>query len=376
MGTKKLSYYLFNNMQPNYSPGQMDDLIARFLSGDITPEDQRELENWVDASPENREYFIQLRDAWMATAATGPYDTEAAWEEMRQINAPVSVKRWKQVLKMAASFTLPFVLGGGVVFSWLSLKKGEGGQGLVTVTSPKGATTKIELSDGTEVWLNAGSKLEYASSFNTTAREVKLEGEAFFKVHTDSRKPFTVKASDLKILALGTSFNVKAYPEDKGVVTTLVDGAVRIDGSSTANPFKMMMKPHQHVVYKHAAGRLPAGKSHTDPAATPVPVETKDVSNTDVYTAWKDGNWIVTGQTLEELAVTMERRFNVNVDFKEEELKNYRFNGTFRQETLEQVLNILKLTAPLDYRIEEGTVTISVDKVLKEKYANALRNGK
>lgn len=363
-------------MQPNYLPGQMDDLIVQFLSGNITPEDQQELEKWIDASPGNREYFIQLRDAWMATAATGPYNAEAAWEEMRQVNAPVSVKRWKQVLKMAASYTLPFVLGGGVVFSWLTLKKGQGDQGLVTVTSPKGATTKIELSDGTEVWLNAGSKLEYASSFNTAGREVKLEGEAFFKVHTDSRKPFTVKASDLRILALGTSFNVKAYPEDKGVVTTLVDGAVRIDGSSTANPFKIMLKPHQHVVYKQTTEAPAAGKNTSSHAAAPAPVETKEVSNTDIYTAWKDGNWIVTGQTLEEMAVTMERRFNVNVDFKEDELKNYRFSGTFRQETLEQVLNILKLTAPLDYSIEEGTVTISVDKVLKEKYANALRNGK
>ncbi|MBC9933589.1 FecR family protein [Chitinophaga qingshengii] len=366
-------------MQPNYSPGQMDDLIARFMSGNISPEDQQELEKWVDASPENRAYFIQLRDAWMVTATAGNYDTEAAWEELRQINAPVSVKRWKQVLKMAASYTLPFVLGGGVVFSWLSLKKGEGKQGLVTVTSPKGATTKIELSDGTEVWLNAGSKLEYASSFNTAGREVKLEGEAFFKVHTNPRKPFTVNASDLKILALGTSFNVKAYPEDKGVVTTLVDGSVRIDGSSTAQPFKMMMKPHQHVVYKQSTAPSSAGKqgnNNSEVAGNPAPVETKEVNNTDIYTAWKDGNWIVAGQTLAELAITMERRFNVQVVFKEDELKNYRFSGTFRQETLEQVLNILKLTAPLDYKIEEGTVTISVDKVLKEKYANALRNGK
>ncbi|WP_212000706.1 FecR family protein [Chitinophaga sp. HK235] len=365
-------------MQPNYSNGQMDDLITQFLSGNISTEDQRALEEWIDASPDNRAYFTALRDVWMATATPGHYTADAAWHELQQINAPVSIKRWKQVLRMAASFTLPFVLGGGVVFAWLSLKKGDNGQGLVTVTSPKGATTKIELSDGTEVWLNAGSSLQYASSFNNHSREVKLEGEAFFKVHTDSRKPFTVNAADLKILALGTSFNVKAYPEDKGVVTTLVDGAVRIDGSQTASPFKIMLKPHQHVVYKQPAtitGNNQKGIT-AGTAASITPVETREVSNTEIYTAWKDGNWIVTSQSLEELAITMERRFNVNVIFKDEALKTFRFSGTFRQETLEQVLNILKLTAPLDYKIEEGTVTIREDKALKEKYANALRNGK
>lgn len=368
-------------MGPNYTQEQVDDLIANFLSGNISTDEQEILTHWINANAENQSYFLQWRDAWQATATSGDYNTLAAWDNLQYNTAmerPLSVNRWRYYFRVAASFTLPFLIGGGLVYAWASFKKNDSSNALVTVTSPKGATTKIELSDGTEVWLNAGSKLQYAQSYNLSGREVKLEGEAFFKVHTNAQKPFTVRASDLKILALGTSFNVKAYPEDKTVVTTLVDGEVKIDGSKTTTPFGLMMKPHQHVVYKkplttNGSEQLKTPVSTGD-STTAAPIESREVNNVEIYTAWKDGNWIVAAQTMDEMAETMERRFNVKVIFKEPELKEYRFSGTFRQETLEQVLNILKLTAPLKYTIDDGVVTLALDQELKEKYSKALKN--
>ncbi|MDR6566328.1 FecR family protein [Chitinophaga ginsengisegetis] len=367
-------------MGPNYTQEQADDLIARFLSGNISPDEQAALTHWINATAENQSYFLQLRDAWQATAREGNYDAGAAWDSLQYrtaIEAPLAVNKWKYYFRVAASYTLPFLIGGGLVYAWASGKKDNNSNALVTVTSPKGATTKIELSDGTEVWLNAGSKLQYAQSYNLRGREVKLEGEAFFKVHTNAQKPFTVRASDLSILALGTSFNVKAYPEDKTVVTTLVDGEVKIDGSKTTTPFGLMMKPHQHVVYKKPLSTNDSEQPKTPvsggDSSTAAPIESREVNNTEIYTAWKDGNWIVAAQTMDELAVTMERRFNVKVIFKEQELKEYRFSGTFRQETLEQVLNILKLTAPLKYTIDKGVVTLALDEELREKYNKAFK---
>lgn len=369
---------VFYMMGPNYTQEQAEDLIGRFLSGNISTEEQAALMHWINATAENQAYFLELRDAWQATAREGNYDANAAWDSLQLGAPPLAIHKWKYYFRVAASYTLPFLIGGGLVYAWASGKKDNSSNALVTVTSPKGATTKIELSDGTEVWLNAGSKLQYAQSYNLRGREVKLEGEAFFKVHTNAQKPFTVKASDLRILALGTSFNVKAYPEDKTVVTTLVDGEVKIDGSKTTTPFGLMMKPHQHVVYKKP---LPVNESEQlktpvsgGDSATAAPIESREVNNTEIYTAWKDGNWIVAAQTMDELAVTMERRFNVKVVFKEQELKEYRFSGTFRQETLEQVLNILKLTAPLKYHIDKGVVTLALDEELKEKYNNAFKS--
>lgn len=364
----------------NYSREEMDELIAQFLSGNATAAEQQQLEDWIEASAANRLHFLELREAWLATARSGNYDALSAWQEMRTQLSPrlVWYAGWKKAIRIAASFILPFILGGSAMFAWVHKGTPGANDGMVTITSPKGATTRIELSDGTEVWLNAGSKLQYAHSYNGLRREVKLEGEAYFKVQTNPQKPFTVKAADLRILALGTSFNVKAYPEDKTVVTTLIDGEVKIDGSATSKPFNMMLRPHDHVVYQKPVTdnekQLPAAAPGKSSAATPV--ATKAVDNTEIYTAWKDGNWIVDAQPLSEMAITMERKFNVQVIFQDEELKAYKFSGTFRQETLEQVLNILKLTAPLKYSIDKGTVTVSVDHLLKEKYANALKAGK
>ncbi|NIG52292.1 FecR family protein [Chitinophaga sp. Cy-1792] len=365
----------------NYSREEMDELIAAFLSGDISASEQQQLEDWIELSMANRLHFLELREAWTAAAKSGGYDTLSAWKELHgQIVPPAdNFSKWKRAVRIAASFILPFLLGGGAMLAW-SEKQGNKGSGsdMVTITSPKGATTRIELSDGTEVWLNAGSKLQYAQSYNTLRREVNLEGEAFFKVHTNPQKPFTVKASDLRILALGTSFNVKAYPEEKTVVTTLIDGEVKIDGSSTRQPFNVVMKPHEHVVYEKPVSVQQAHKTDNEkePEKQPTPVVSKEVNNTEIYTAWKDGSWIIASQSLEELAVTMERKFNVQVVFQNEELKKYKFSGTFRQETLEQVLNILKLTAPLQYRIEAGVVMLSLDETLKEKYSNAFKFNK
>ncbi|NLR78822.1 FecR family protein [Chitinophaga eiseniae] len=364
----------------NYTQEQVDDLIARFLSGNIPGDAQEILEQWINESPANQAYFLQLRDAWQMTARPGNYDTRAAWDSVQQnmgLTPVVQVSKWKNYLRIAASYTLPFLIGGGLVYAWSVSRKNDNNNAIVTVISPKGATTKIELSDGTEVWLNAGSKLQYAPSYNLRSREVKLEGEAFFKVHTNAQKPFTVKASDLRILALGTSFNVKAYPEDKMVVTTLVDGEVKIDGSNTKMPFGIMMKPHQHVVYNKTIstnkGEQQKKINNPGDSTTATPIESLDVKDTEIYTAWKDGNWMVAAQTLDELVITMERRFNVKVVFKDQELKDYRFSGTFRQETLEQVLNILKLTAPLKYSIDKGVVTLELDNELKNKYLKAFK---
>ncbi|WP_143308430.1 FecR family protein [Chitinophaga vietnamensis] len=367
-------------MEANYSQEEVDELIVRFLSGQADLPEQRRLEEWIAGSEAQRAYFLQLRDAWQVTRGAGNYDTQAAWDALQAQVSPVVIRggQWKRYLYLAASYVLPFVIGGGVMWAWHHSGHAGDKPAMVTITSPKGATTRIELSDGTEVWLNAGSKLQYAQSYNTARREVKLEGEAFFKVHTDPHKPFTVKAADLRILALGTSFNVKAYPEDQTVVTTLVEGEVKIDGSQTPHPFNKMMKPHEHVVYeKPTTGN---GNVSTKPAKTgagsstaTAPVISSEVNNTEIYTAWKDGSWIVAAQTMSELAVTMERKFNVQVIIKDEELKDYKFSGTFRQETLEQILNILRLTAPLKYTISKGVVELTVDKELKEKYTTILK---
>ncbi|ASZ10481.1 DUF4974 domain-containing protein [Chitinophaga pendula] len=370
-------------MNPTLSPEQADDLIIRFLSGQTSIEEQQLLEQWMAADEDHLQQFIALRDTWLLSYqpdAGAPYNTGAAWSAMGLEQAEVHRPFWKRMRpgwgSIAALLLLSMVIGGGVVFAFLQGRMGGGNDGVVTVVSPKGATTYVQLSDGSEVWLNAGSRLLYARGYDADKREVKLEGEAFFKVRTNPAKPFVVKAADLRIKALGTSFNVKAYAEEQTVVTTLVEGKVKIEAPDVSKAVDIVLQPRQHVTYHRAAAvaedrTVPvAAHKKVMPAASTI--ESSQLEDTAPYTAWVAGNWIISSATLEELAVTMERKYNVRVVFASEELKHYKFSGTFRQETLEQVLDVLKLTAPLSYQINHGLVMLKMDSELKEQYSRAL----
>lgn len=376
-------------MEQHPTQAYIDELIVRFLSEGLEAGEQAVLQEWIAAGTANRDHFIAMRDTWLlsAPASAGRYNADEAWEALAPgLATPIPGKpqysRWRGFRRMAALWLLPFALGGGAVYLWLSLQGPVGNLAAkwITVTSPKGATTHIRLSDGTEVWLNAGSELQYSQAYDEKKRIVKLQGEAFFQVHTNAARPFRVQTADLEIMALGTAFNVKAYPEDGKVVTTLVEGRVKINSQHTSKPFSIELKPNQHVTYHIPP---PAAAPQQPPAAAPqkkatpeeAPVERNEVANTAIYTGWKDGSWIIASESLEELAVVMERRFNVRVVFADEQLKLYKFSGTFRQETLEQILNILKLTAPLKYKIDNGVVTLELDKERKEKFSKALPAG-
>lgn len=369
-------------MNPNLSPEQADDLIIRFLSGQTSMEEQLQLEQWTEADEEHLRQFVALRDTWLLSYqpdAGAPYDAGASWAALGLESAAVRRPFWRRMGlgwgSIAALLLLSMIIGGGIVFAILRSGMAGGSEGIVTVVSPKGATTYVQLSDGSEVWLNAGSRLLYARGYDADTREVKLEGEAFFKVKTNPAKPFVVKAADLRIKALGTSFNVKAYAEDQTVVTTLVEGKVKIEATDVPQAVDMVLQPRQHVTYHRATaiGASQAMPAVANKVATPAStIESSQLDDTAPYTAWVDGSWIISAATLEELAVTMERKYNVRVVFASEELKQYKFSGTFRQETLEQVLDVLKLTAPLSYQINHGQVTLKMDSELKEQYSRAL----
>lgn len=374
-------------MNPHLASEQADDLIIRFLAGQTDMEEQQLLEQWIAADDQHLRHFTSLRDTWMLSNLAGtmsPYNTDAAWAAFDTRQEPQLLRWWKRTGpgwgRIAALLLLSMLVGGGVVFAVLYKHISGGGadQQLVSVVSPKGATTYVQLSDGSEVWLNAGSRLLYSQGYDTKSREVKLEGEAFFKVKTNAAKPFVVNAADLQIQALGTSFNVKAYAEEQTVVTTLVDGKVKINTLGDVSPVDMVLQPRQHVTYHKAPDLVKAVQKtggRKQPVAAVPAIESSQLENTAPYTAWVDGSWIIASETFEELAIVMERKYNVRVVFTSEELKHYKFSGTFRQETLEQVLDILKLTAPLHYQINHGLVTLTLDSDLKEKYSRALPGG-
>ena len=377
---------------------ERDDLIISFLSGNGPAPDQDILLDWVNQSEENRAYFLKMQSIWLGTGQSSGVDmvnTEKALLKIQQATGTGTRETSKRSFSLvsrisgiAAAFLMMFLLGGLASY-YLVGDRGDDTT-IASVYAPKGSKAQTVLPDGSEVWLNAGSKLSYNNtSYFRKNREVRLAGEAYFQVVTDRDRPFVVKVNGLDIKALGTEFNVKAYPEEKIVETTLVKGIVKIEGSDLEKRIiDITLTPRQKAICYTEGGfrvsteqseqAISAGETGEDtewddhpPVKVSRAVITSNVK-TDLYTSWRDNRWIIEGMDIGQLSVLIERKYNVSIEFASAELKDYKFTGTFQDETLEQVMQVLKLTAPLNYEIGKGRVELTMDPLLKDKYEKFL----
>ncbi len=252
-----------------------------------------------------------------------------------------------------------------------------------TIESPFGSRARIYLPDSTHVVLNAGSTLRYPVDFlGKDRREVLLNGEGFFEVRENKRSEFVVKVGDIEITALGTTFNVKAYPEEALIEATLVEGLLSINRGDNQKG-TVIIRPNEKVsITKEEGGilRKPAGPASgqrtglTYPQRIPVKdvnVERRIDPIKDI--SWKDREWVIRGKTMEELSVMLERRYNVEIDLGDKVVGSFRFSGILKDETLEQVLFAIRSTAPVDYDIDAKRVVLTENKRLRKQYERLLK---
>lgn len=375
------------------------DIIVKVLSDKASLEEAELLKNWIEEDANHRIYYNQMKSAWQLSSSLHPFtrfNAETAWQKAKAIiaeeNEASTATRFNFafIVRLAAILIFAFILGGAATYIGFqkAIKSGQTAQNSVNkICAPLGSKSELVLPDGSKVWLNAGSKLTYSQNFNAVNREVNLEGEAFFKVKTNPEKPFIVKTSEMSVRALGTSFNVKAYPDEATITTTLVEGVVKIEGTDkTLKKFNVSLKPNQKLVYLKKSFTENVDINKAEPRKQPMPTFIEDKLKTatipigidshvetTLYTSWKDDKWIVEREELDQLSVKLERRYNVTFLFKSDGLKKYRITGIIRKETLEQVLDLLKLTVPLTYKIKDGVVTIDLDKDRSENYLKIMK---
>ena len=268
----------------------------------------------------------------------------------------------KTIIRHAAVFLLAF----GAAWLVFHLKKAPlspRSSAVNEITIPNGSKGYLTLKDGTQIWLNCGSRLSYNDFSDDPTREVFLEGEAFFDVTGDKKRPFIVNTSYLKLMVLGTRFNVKSYPSEKTTETILVSGKVQIEevNSTTTGKQSIMLKPNQKATFYSTSGKLMLDeKAANVPANMKIPVHQKIIEtvNPELYTSWKDEKLIFNNERLESLVIKLERWYNVNITLKDTLLKDFRYTGKFEKENIEQALKALKLATPLEYRIDKNNVTL------------------
>lgn len=211
------------------------------------------------------------------------------------------------------------------------------------IQSPLGIRSHILLPDGTDLWLNAGSKIRYCIPFVREKRQLELSGEAFLHVARNENAPFLVNTEYTSIQVLGTQFNVKAYPEDEQIEVTLKEGSVEFScATSDTKEFSTLMVPNDHLTFWKKDGHI-----------------TKENIAIDKYIAWTQNKMIFDHTPLTELVKYVERWYGVNIIILDEEIRQYHFNGTIENETIQDLMKILKMTLPISYTVDNKTITIS-----------------
>ena len=209
------------------------------------------------------------------------------------------------------------------------------------IRTPLGGEYSLTLADGTKVWLNAMSELRYPVAFGEGVREVELKGEAYFEVAKDAKKPFTVQFMSSSVTVLGTSFNIRAYPEEKQSQATLAEGSVRIYSPGSS----MLLKPGEQAEVNALSGEMVKRE-----------VEVKS------FTSWKDGRFVFEQQPLEDIMRTLERWYDIRVIFKDEGAKRISLSGNMkRYGDFSQVMKMLQMTGDVRFELHGNDVYITTE---------------
>lgn len=364
----------------------LDFLIGRYLEDRCTPEEKGKLIELLGSVKDERsskeELLSELNGFQEAGENISRVDFERIYNELlteivsreeqekekENEQRRIRVRRLVlQAVSAAAIVCLGFFLGtvsrpaGKAIVTEQSVTPS-----YIEIKAPFGARSEVKLSDGTEVLLNAGSMIKYRSDYNQNNRELILEGEAYFRVASNTDLPLVVNAGNINIMATGTEFNVKAYAEDGIIETTLVDGEVEISQKGNRNREKVLiLEPNQKAIYTEQSDLLTLERiREIEPQAVKThKIETADflVSHkTDVEqaTAWTQNKLIIRSENLESLCTKLQRKYNVTFVFSSSEIKKHRFSGVLLDETLEQVLDVITLTAPVDYLLDKKTVLL------------------
>jgi transmembrane sensor len=372
------------------------NLIAKKLAGEATPEELRELEALLRNNPELHYPMQTVSDLWESSADDAKREAETAFsrhlDRIRELkvdfpadtpppyqegNADPATAPWSEKrsgpLRRAFGVAMLFAALLGITI-WFYNRAPHMIPSPVAnvpvstsneILTVNGSRKHLTLPDGTMVWLNAGSRLTYGKNYNTGDREVNLTGEAFFDVARNSQRPFLIHTARIDIKVLGTSFNVKSYPTDKTTEATLLHGSIEISIKDRPTE-KIILKPNEKLVvsnddsnlHRLATAKHPAADNEESLVAIRKPTYER-ATGAIIETAWVDNKLTFREEAFGDLARQMERWYGVTVRFGDPSLEQLKFTGSFKEETVQQALNAMKLTATFTYTIEQNTISIN-----------------
>lgn len=319
-------------------------LIVLDYANKLDKQQYDELQTWLEVSPENRSEYnevIKLLTNYDRLGAMKRINVDRDLLMVKKKIKPQSRRRtlFLNFQRVAAILILPLL----IYTAWtISVVSESTKKNFVMKSSETafGVRSQILLGDGTKVWLNSGSILTYPDEFAGDSREVKLTGEAYFQVKSDEEHPFYVDLNGYKVKATGTRFNISNYPEDKEITTFLEQGKVSLLACTKTKQNELTQLKEKEIIILNKAERQ------------------YRILNADgnKYLAWIDGLLILKHDNTHDVAIRLGRWFNAEIIFDDELSKSgYVFTATFKQESLEEALNLLSYSSPITYKIISST---------------------
>jgi len=315
-------------------------LFKRYQEGTATAGERKLVENWFES------HYGQKGRMLSRNEETSVFeDLDARIAAMLAADQPVQPEvrklnyRWMQIAAMFLA-----LLGSGLFFRNKFAKKAIPAETFTEIRSLNGVKKEVTLKDGTTVFLNSGSSVFVSSRFGDKTREVKLSGEAFFNVHHNARKPFIIHSGKLQTTVLGTSFDIKAYPEDEHVKVSVSTGKVKVEGRSSAEPalYAKALTHNQALVYD---------KVNDSHLVTTV--------NVDSISAWRSNHLNFDNASYEEIARTLSRWYNLDVTLNTKIHDPKRYTLSFFNERPDKVLNVLSALTGMTYTMNGRKVIIN-----------------
>jgi len=371
------------------------DWIIRSFSSELSDHERKQLVEWLESDPENLAGYLRLKTIWDESAqlqVNNKKDFEQSWNRFRNtIRHAKHPNRTRRLVVFRIAASVALVAGLTATLLWLVPAKQEElavakeiatdqsyiitangekviiadeqtevrydslaasrnagiaeGQPLadpqmLELVVPRSRRITLVLADGSKVWLNSESRLRYPEYFVGNTRSVSLEGEAFFDVTRSEGKSFVVETRKISVEVYGTTFNVTAYADEEQISATLVEGSVAVRENGALDT--RMLKPSQRAVYSVENKTFTVGDT-----------------DTELYTSWIHGYLKFSSESLQQVIQKLTRSYGISMEINDPVLREHKFSGKlFLQESAIDVLKVIQLAAPMDYREENGKIII------------------
>jgi transmembrane sensor len=360
------------------------ELMARKLAGEASVEELGELDQLVRTNPDLHFSIQAITDLWDHNHP--PVDASLQLSYQQHINrmqelgiaigqetedndyllqgARQTPRRRKAVWAIAGSL----VIAIAAWFFYQSQPAPPKTQAKAEVTpsvisTKNGSKTRIQLPDGSQVWLNAGSRLTYDKDFGNKLREVTLTGEGFFDVVRNEHKPFIIHTAKMDIKVLGTRFNVRSYPTDRTTEAALIHGSIEVSFKDRPAE-KILLKPNEKIVVTNRdtielQEQSARGKENAEPLVAIQHLTYARNDSSVIETSWVDNKLVFVKESFKDLAPRLERWYGVTLKLSDERVAALRFTGTFTDETVEEAMQALTITAPFNYKFQGKAITVT-----------------